>query len=200
MPPVGHRLPPLLRVVPEPATLERLAACEDTLRDAYPIVGRVDLEAEHLDGLSQFRRFVIASDSISIFGTDRLGRPGQYVDRARLARLVTPDPHTLIRQYRAGIGPLDADRDRDRLARYARVIGKDLLWCLCQEAILRGGRYEQKVGAIFEEVAARLPEHRTLAEELYALYRHPDADKDVLQHVQDQAEERLASNRERPRG
>jgi hypothetical protein len=41
-----------LRNVPEPATLERPAACEDTLRDAYPVVGHVDLEAEHLDGLS----------------------------------------------------------------------------------------------------------------------------------------------------
>jgi hypothetical protein len=101
----------------------------------------------------------------------------------------------LIRQYRAGIGPLDQERDRDLLARYARVIGKDLLRCLRREAILRGGRYAQNVGAIVEEVAARVPEHRPLGQELHALYRNPGLDKGVVERVLDEAEARLASNR-----
>jgi uncharacterized protein len=184
----------LLRVEPEPATLEQLGAHEEVLRDKFPIVGRVDLEAEFLNGLSEFRRFVLASDSISLSGADRFSRPRQYVDRARLARLVTPDPHRLIRQYRAGIEPLDAEREPDVLTRYARVIGKDLLRCLRQAVILRGGKYEKNVSAIFSEVTAHVPEHRLLADALYGLYRHPRADKEVLLRVLDLAEERLEPN------
>ncbi len=172
----------LVRRVPHPAELNHLIRREDRLRKAYPIVGRVDLEAECLDQLSKFRRLVLSSDSLSVFGTDQLTRPRQYVDRAELAGLVTPDIHELIRGYRAAIEKLDLN-DRDLLARYARVVGKDLLRCLRQAALLRGGAYQKNIGAIYEQVLAVVPEHRALAEALYALYRGPCADKKVVLRV-----------------
>jgi hypothetical protein len=87
---------------------------------------------------------------------------------------------------------------RDRLARYARVIGKDLLRCLRQEALLRGGAYERNVGAIYEQVMASVPEHRSLAEALYALYRDPHAGKEVVQRVLDDAAAQLLATASRP--
>jgi hypothetical protein len=185
----------LVRSAPQPATLEHLARREDALCGGYPVVGRVDLEVECLDGLSEFRRLVLSSDSLSVFGTDQLTRPHQYVDRAELARLVTPPAHALIRDYRAAIEVMDA---RDRLARYARVIGKDLLRCLRKEALLRGGAYEKNIGAIYEQVMESVPEHRPLAEALYALYREPRAAKEEVLRVLDEAAAHLIATTSQP--
>jgi predicted nucleotidyltransferase len=102
----------LVRGAPQPATLEHLVRREDALCEAHPVVGRVDLEVECLDRLSEFRRLVLSSDSLSVFGTDQLTRSHQYVDRAELARLVTPPAHALIRDYRAAIEVMDANNPR----------------------------------------------------------------------------------------
>ena len=183
----------LARRPPRPAELEHLARQELELRRTYPVVEGVDLEAEWLDTLSAFRRFVLSSDSLSLFGVDQLTRRRQYVDRAELARLVTPDWHALIGGYRACVVALDAS-ERERLARYARVIGKDLLRCLRQVALLRGGPYDTSIEAIYEHVSALAPEHRSLAEALYGLYRRPDVDKQVVLRVLDEAAQHLAAN------
>jgi len=178
-----------------PDVPDHLGRREDMLRRAYPVVARVDLEAECLDRLSEFRRLVLSSDSLSVFGTDQLTRPRQYVDRAELARLVTPQTRALIRGYRAAVEDLAANNS-DLLSRYARVVGKDLLRCLRQVALLRGGAYEKNIGAIYEQVLALVPEHRSLAEALYALYRDPCAGKDVVLQILDEAAKHLASGSE----
>jgi predicted nucleotidyltransferase len=180
----------LVRRDPQPAELDHLARREAGLSHGHPLVARVDLEAEWQDKLSEFRRLVISSDSTSVFGSDQLTRPRQYMARAELARLVTPDTDQLIPAYRAAIEALDAS-DRDLIARYARVVGKDLLRGLRQAAILRGGAYEKNIGAIYAQVVALVPEHRSLADALYALYRGPHADKEVVLRVLNEASDSL---------
>jgi hypothetical protein len=106
-----------------------------------------------------------------------------------VARLVTPDTDQLIPAYRTAIEALDAS-DRELIARYARVVGKDLLRGLRQAAILRGGAYEKNIRAIYEQVIALVPEQRALADALYALYREPHADKDVVLRVLNEASDR----------
>jgi hypothetical protein len=156
-------------------------------------VRRVDLEVECVHQLSEFRRLVLSSDSLSVFGTDQLTRPHQYVDRAVLARLVTPQASALISDYRAAIEVTDPNK-RDVLARYARVIGKDLLRCLRGEVLRQGGAYEKNIGAIYDQVIASVPEHRALAETLYALYRDPSAAREVVLRVLDDAATHLGWN------
>ncbi len=180
----------LVRRAPQPAELDHLARHEDGLRRTYPVVARVDLEAECLAELSAFRRLVLSSDSLSVFGSDQLTRPRQHVDRVELARLVTPDGRRLICGYRAAIEDLDPT-DREGIVRYARVVGKDLLRCLRQAAILRGGAYETNIGAIYEQVSALVPEHRALARALYELYRRPRVDKAVVLRILNEAAEHL---------
>jgi predicted nucleotidyltransferase len=124
----------LLHTEPPDATLQELTGREQRLGRQYGAIGRIDLEAERLATLSEFRSFVISSDSISVLGTDRLFRRRQSMDRRRLARLVTPDAQVLIGSYRAALEHLEPDANPGLVARYARVTGKDLLKCLRRHA------------------------------------------------------------------
>ncbi|MDQ6670152.1 MAG: hypothetical protein M3069_05295 [Chloroflexota bacterium] len=177
----------------EPADLEYLSARESALAQTFPVVAGVDLEAERLDTLAEFRKFVLASDSICISGTDSFTRRQQYVERRFLADLVTPDAPVLIRSYRAAVERLDSVADEGSLARYARLTGKDLLKYLRRLALERGARYERNIGAIHRQLVTFAPEHGLIADELYGLYCEPPrAEKARILRVLDQAAETIS--------
>jgi predicted nucleotidyltransferase len=177
----------LLHTEPPAAILQELTGREQRLGRQYRTIGRVDLEAERLATLSEFRSFVVSSDSISVLGTDRLLRRRQSMDRRRLARLVTPDARVLIGSYRAALEHLEPDATPGLVARYARVTGKDLLKCLRGHALLCGAAYEKNIGAIYRQIGVYAPEYRQLADALYSLYRSPGPSKDAILQVLDQA-------------
>jgi predicted nucleotidyltransferase len=157
----------------------------------YPIVSRVELDAGTLAGLSDFQRFALSSDSLSLYGQDHLTRRVQHVERTTLARLVTPDMAGLIRDYRAWVGELAEEPDEDALAFASRIIGKDLLKGLRYIALLRGGPYQVNIKAIHRRAAIDVPELTGLADRLLALYRMPVVEPAILLGVIDEAEASL---------
>ena len=179
---------------PTATGLEELATQETTLAHAYPVVARVDLEAERLDTLSEFRRFVLASDSICVYGDTSLTQEYLDMERARLAELVTPDASALIEAYRAAVQRLDPVSNLNQIARYARVTGKDLLKCLRRVALLRGAPYEKSIGVIHQQVGLFAPVFGGLAGELYALYRQPRVEPSAILRVLDQAAAQLPAH------
>lgn len=166
--------------------LQQLESEEAAMRGRHPVVNRVDLEAVPANGLHDFRRFVFATDSLSLFGTDLYTTPSQIWDRTELMHLVTPDLPELVRSYRNAVESTD-EGDVERLRFYSRIIGKDFLKCYRRVALERGGAYERNIGRIYQQLLHYLPERRLLLDELYDFYSHPGDDKQRLLQVLDES-------------
>jgi predicted nucleotidyltransferase len=177
----------LLTRAADPAETGRLAEQAEALRTAHPVVTRVELDAEAASALSEFQRFVLSSDSLSLSGRDELTRPVQTVERGHLARLVTPGVADLIDSYRGMVEAAADDTDEDELRFYSRVTGKDLLKCLRFVILLRGGDYEPSIDGIYRQVSIYAPEFSALADELYRLYREPTSNRDAMLKAVSQA-------------
>lgn len=154
----------------------------------FPVVSRFDLEAEAAEGLAPFRRFVLSSDSIRVFGSETVTTLTQTMEREELIALVTPDAATMIGGYRSAIEALgEAPNDADLLF-WNRIVGKDILKCLRGTVIRLGGEYEVNIGGIHGQVAEYAPSWTALADVLYRCYRDADSGRRELLAVLDSAE------------
>jgi predicted nucleotidyltransferase len=190
----------LVDTMPSATAPQTLAHHAERLQLAYPVVTEVDLDVTAIHDLGEFRRLVLSSDSLNLYGVDTLRQVQQTMDRAHLATLVTPDASALIQGYRTAVHDLTVGRDDGLLRQYSRVTGKDLLRCLRGIALVRGGTYEKSIEGIYAQVRILVPEHQPLAEKLFALYRTPVADKDPLLAVLAEADERLLLRHHRDDG
>ncbi len=181
----------LLQRQPDLRDAQRLGAQAVCLRLAYPVVSAVDLDVAWSEKLSAFQRFVLSSDSVSVFGDDGLTVPVQYVDRDVLVALVTPHGSELIADYRRSLARLAPGRDDAAIARYARTISKDLLRCLRSAALSRGAPYVSSLEAIHAGIAQYLPDCRALAAALLDTYRHGPRSKRALLTLIDEASRHL---------
>lgn len=162
---------------------ERLAERAKTLRQTYPFVTRVELDAEAASDLVEFQQFVLSSDSVSLYGRDELTKPAQTIERVHLAHLVTPDIAGFADGYREMVETAGDDTDPNELRFYSRVIGKDLLKCLRFLILLRGGEYEPSIAGIYRQVATYAPELSSLSDDLYRLYREPTTNREAMLNV-----------------
>jgi predicted nucleotidyltransferase len=174
----------LLRGTPDATRLQEPSCFETALQYTYPVVARVDLEAIPAQGLHEFRRFVFATDSLSIYGTDDYTRRHVRMSRHKLAKLVTPDG-AIVSDYRNTVARCD---DQMRLRFYSRVVGKDVLKLWRALALLSGGTYERTPTAIYQQLAGLVPERAELLRELHDLYLNPTGDKQRLLRVLDKVE------------
>lgn len=169
-----------LALVTEPppaAALTALARVETALVSQYPVASRVDMEVVEESTMPEVRQFILATDSILVHGADAIPHGIAHISRERLTRLVTLPAIDLARSYRSAVAETE---DPAQLLRYARVTGKDLLRSLRGRALQRGAPYEAGIGAIYRTVVEYVPEHRALAEELYALCHCEDVRKEDL--------------------
>jgi predicted nucleotidyltransferase len=169
----------LLRISPSEAQMRWVAELEKELRQHHPFVSKIDLEGVAADDVVDFRRFVLATDSVVVFGSDVYSTGQQIWDRQRLAQLVTPDLADIVSSYRNALEQAD-DNDREVLHFYSRVVGKDILKCLRPIALLRGGRYERNTGNIYKQLLQYAPEQQAILSELHELYIHPSDDRQRL--------------------
>jgi hypothetical protein len=159
--------------------LEELA---ETLGAGTRLVSRFDLEAVNANTLEPFRRFVLSSDSLCVHGVDSLTLPVQSMERVALAKLVTPDPGTILPDYRQWVEELASADDAER--RFAsRIVGKDLLKVLRGVLLLRGAEYEVAIPRVAAQVPQVAPEATAVAERLFALYTEPARDLDVIRRA-----------------
>lgn len=163
----------------ESRCLARLAAL---LGAESQVVSRLDLEAVDTNTLQPFRRFVLSSDSLCIYGVDSLTLPIQSMERHALARLVTPDPATMLPDYWQWAEDLASAGNAER--RFAsRIIGKDLLKVLRGVLLLRGAEYEVAIPRIAAQVPLVAPEMAAVAVRLFALYTEPTADMEAVGRI-----------------
>jgi predicted nucleotidyltransferase len=141
----------LLAEGPSAEEMRLLEARAEELSRHYPVASRVELDAASVDSLIAFQRFVLSSDSLSVYGTDRLTRRSQRINRLALARLVTPDAGALIENYRALMQEIGADEQAVRF--YGRIVAKDLLKCVRGVVLVRGGSYQVSVECMHRQVA-----------------------------------------------
>lgn len=116
---VGHADLDMLALLDGPPTDGEnrcLAALAETLGVETKVVPRFDLDAVSADTLEPFRRFVLSSDSLCIYGVDSLTQPVQSMARHVLARLVTPDPSTMLPDYLQWVDELAIAGDAVRRA------------------------------------------------------------------------------------
>jgi hypothetical protein len=167
-----------------PTTSESLclARLAEALAAGTRVVSRFDLEAVDAETLEPFRRFVLSSDSLCIHGADSLTLPTQSMERLALARLVTPDPESMLPDYLLWAEDLASAEDAER--RFAsRIIGKDLLKVLRGVLLLRGAEYEVAIPRIAAQVSHVAPEMAEIAERLFALYAEPTTDLDAIRRA-----------------
>gem|GEM_PF-6341472 len=164
---------------------------ENRLRRKYPVVAKVDLEVERVNNLVEFRRFVFASDSLSLFGSGLYPQQVQRMDRHQLAELVTPNLPEIIESYQSSVEHIDSS-NQSSLSFYSRIIGKDILKCFRYAMLMRGGAYERNVTKIYNQLLDYTPERQELLHDLHELYIHPVIDKkkllDVLNDVRRESE------------
>lgn len=182
---VGHADLDMIALLDGPPTagenrcLEELA---ESLGAATHLVSRFDLEAIDANALSPFRRFVLSSDSLCVYGADSLTLPVQAMERLALARLVTPDPATMLPDYLGWVEELASAEDGER--RFAsRIIGKDLLKVLRGVLLLRGAPYEVSIPRLAAQVPQVAPEAAGVAERLFGLYAEPVTDVEALRQA-----------------
>jgi predicted nucleotidyltransferase len=165
----------------QPTVAERavLAQHAAALGQKYPTVSLVDLEASRLNDLYPTQRFILSSDSLSVYGDDRLTLREQTLHRDALIALVTPPLVQLLTDYGKGLARLE-DGNAARLRFWSRVIGKDILKALRGVALRHGAAYERNIAAIAEQSLSYFPEHTTTIELIYTCYREPTADRATL--------------------
>lgn len=157
---VGHADLDMMALLDGQPTTEQeecLAELAASLGAESHVVSRFDLEAVNANTLEPFRRFVLASDSLCVHGCDALTLPVQRVERLALARLVTPDPTTMLPDYLSWVDELEVADDAER-RRASRVIGKDLLKVLRGVSLLDGAPYEVAIPRIAVHVSHVSPE------------------------------------------
>lgn len=161
---------------PPPAAYDRcLRELAATLGADTSLVSRLDLEAVDRSTLAPFRQFALSSDSLCIHGLDSLTAPVQEITRTALARLVTPNPDTMLPDYLAWVEELDTADDTER--RHAsRIIGKDLLRVLRGVLLLRGASYEVSIPGIAAQAKDFSLEMARAAPLLFQLYAEPTVD------------------------
>jgi len=169
----------VLSVSPSAEQMSEIERQEKALQHRHAFIPKVDLEAVPAEGLSEFRRFVFAVDSLSLLGSDIYTLQSQTVDRKRHADMVTPDLTQIVTSYRNAVEKAD-EGDEHLLSFYSRLIGKDILKCLRRIALLRGGQYERNIGKIYQQLLHYAPERQELLHELFDLYSHPISDKQRL--------------------
>jgi predicted nucleotidyltransferase len=101
----------LVDTMPSATAPQTLAHHAERLQLAYPVVTEVDLDVTAIHDLGEFRRLVLSSDSLNLYGVDTLRQVQQTMDRAHLATLVTPDASALIQGYRTAVHDLMVGRD-----------------------------------------------------------------------------------------
>ena len=181
---VGQSDLDLVPLLEAPITAMQLTAIESVAREMsskWPIVSRVDVEALPLKGLTRFQRFVLASDSISIFGPDHLTQPVLSMPRADLARLVAPDMERLIASYRELARDLLSQTDQAEIAYASKIIGKDMLRGTRAIVIYERGQYPVQIPEIRRQVAAAIPEFEDIVDQLFGLtHTSAESPKDLL--------------------
>lgn len=177
----------VLRVRPTEEQMQKVEAGEGDLRHQSPFIPKLDLETIAADDLCDFRRFVFAIDSVSLFGSDIYTVQSQKVERQQLATMVTPDLTQILQSYRNAVESTDEDNEKLLLS-YSRIIGKDILKCFRRIALLRGGQYERNIGKIYHQLLQYAPEQQELLHKLYDLYATPSYDKQRLLKVLDDAQ------------
>ncbi|MCA9861673.1 MAG: hypothetical protein KC432_01570 [Thermomicrobiales bacterium] len=172
----------LLDGAPTAGESDCVAALAASLGAGTHVVTRLDLEAVDANALTPFRRFVLSSDFLCIYGADTLTLRQQSMERFALAKLVTPDPETMLPDYLEWVGELaGADATDRRLA--SRTIGKDLLKVLRGVLLLRGAEYEVAIPCIAAQVPHVVLEAADIAERLFALYTDPITDLDAIRQA-----------------
>jgi predicted nucleotidyltransferase len=169
----------LLRIMPSEEQMRYLEDQEKALSQIHPSSGRVDLEAVPVHGLANFRQFVFATDSVSLFGSDIYTSQCQTWNRQKLADLVTPDVEDILTSYRNALKRANGD-DRKLLCFYSRLIGKDILKCFRRIVLLRGGQFERNISKIYDQTLQYVPEWKQVLQELHELYVHPSDDRQRL--------------------
>jgi predicted nucleotidyltransferase len=151
----------------------------DSLLTQYPVVSKVDLDVVVFGRLGPAQRFILATDSVNLFGEDALTEGAVAIEADELAALVTPDLHALLPSYTQSVQHTDA-QDSTSLFRWSRWCGKDILKCLRGTAIRRENRYERDVRRIHEQVCRCFPEHQRVLGDVFALYADPKPDRDWI--------------------
>ncbi len=172
----------VLSMNPSAPQMRKVEAQERNLRQKYPFVSKVDLEVVPVDDLSEFRRFVFAIDSVSLFGADTYTCQHQTVDRQRLIEMITPDLPYIIESYDLAVENTDEGNEQ-QLYFYSRLIGKDILKCLRRISLLSGGSYERNIGKIYDQLLQYAPERQELLHELFDLYTNPSSNRKRLLKV-----------------
>ncbi|MFN8662667.1 MAG: nucleotidyltransferase domain-containing protein [Thermomicrobiales bacterium] len=163
-----------------------LADLAASLGAATVLVSRFDLETVDANALEPFRRFVLSSDSLCVYGADSLTRTEQLMGRLPLAQLVTPDPSVMLPDYLAWVEELaTAAEDERRFA--SRIIGKDLLKLLRGVALLRGAPFEVDIAGMAAQFESYVPEAAEVAEHLFALYVDPTTDLVAIRRAASEA-------------
>lgn len=179
----------LIKLQPSDEARARLENRTGELGWRYPVVSRVELDAASLDSLTPFQHFVLSSDSLSIYGIDRLMCHRQRIDRIELAKLVTPHAVEMIPDYRELMR--DVGDDMDAAHFYGRIVAKDLLKCLRGPVLLRGGPYEVSVAGMYRQIAHYATELAGLADALLVLCRGAPGDPASSLAALDEAETKL---------
>jgi hypothetical protein len=182
---VGHAdldMLALLDGLPAPDDNRCLAELAASLGAATVLVSRFDLEAVDANALEPFRRFVLSSDSLCVYGADSLTRAKRSMGRLSLAQLVTPDPAVMLPDYLAWVEELAAAAEEER--RFAsRIIGKDLLKLMRGVALLRGAPYEVDIAGMAAQIESYVPEAAEVAKHLFALYVDPTTDPEAIRRA-----------------
>ncbi len=172
----------LLEGPPTDTEHQCLAKLTETLAASATLVSRFDLEAVNAVTLEPFRRFVLSSDSVCVYGTDSLTVHVQSMERHALAQLIMPGPATMLPDYLQWVEELANAADAERLFT-SRIIGKDLLKVLRGVLLLRGAPYEVAIPRIAAQVPHVAPEATGVAEQLLAFYAEPTTDLNAIRRA-----------------
>jgi len=159
--------------------------CTIELSNKYDQVRKVDLEYENLDQISEGRRFVFITDSISIFGNDIYTKKEYEVDSDDLVKNNTPDLEYLVERYRTGMHEAKND---DEIVQFSRWIGKDILKSFRYRLIVEKNIYEKTAKKIHSQLCNYYPNDKSVFDKLLEAYLDPKHELSELDTILDEVE------------
>lgn len=167
---------------PTDAEGAHLAEQARVLSSLFPQVRKVDLDVEVGQHLSEVRRFIFTTDSISVWGTNSFPATSVAIDALDLARLTTPDFDYLVSEYRARLGSAATPEAKEQASRW---IGKDFLKAWRGTLLVDHGLYAKAPTNIHQLLVDHYRHRQLLWDQLLSLYLEPVADEEALHKVLD---------------
>ena len=140
----------------------------------HPLAIKIDMFFLPKSKIDEYKRFVLTTDSISLWGKDYFSKKEFRIDSKKLVNLVVPDIRKLLFEYKERLKSLKEEED---VRIISRLTGKNIFHYFKKDLILKKGIYAKSMKEIYKDLIKYFPENKNLYDKVFKIYKHPTKNK-----------------------